>query len=412
MTVNRIHLLENFGSSYIILNDNTRIPLKDYIPTNEQFHEPKINDFKNYINLLEGFEYPYLMFNNTFECPQMNMIKYDTSIVNMLNTVGLHIFLTENLMKYNDQRIHHSNLDRSTFMLVNNDLGLQEGIFTNPRCGQLDSVQDLIINNGLTNVTVYVPEHNVDNALPRYKNIKFIWKDLFLKQFIKDTAAVNVQSKQELNYTFINTNWRYEPFRHIIAAYLKNYNSKISWCYHCTQDVFKKNMWFSPSEKLLTGFNALNDSVPLNLDIEVKLPTKLDGNIMDRFKLPNHNNMPYILTDQYTDVFCSIVNESSFLDITTYISDKTMTAIINCMPFVIVGPPYALRTAQEMGFKTFSKYWDESYDTELDHTKRMKKLFKVIDSIASYNKQDLVSMQQDMQDILIYNKQQIQRLKL
>lgn len=411
MNDERIYLLENFNNTpWLILEDTSRVLLNEYNPTFEYFRSPKIQDFKNYIELLGDLDVPYMMYNNTFECQQMSNLIYDTDTVNLLNSKGLHIFLTENLLKYNNSRVTHDQINKSNILEFNNDSGVCSGIFENPRTGQLDSIQDLINNNQLTNVTVYVAEHNVADAFPRYSNIKFKWKDLYLQQFIKQNINTTTPKKKNINYTFINSNWRYEPFRHIIAAYLTNYNSKISWCYQATPEIFRSNIWFEPNEKLLNGLYKLNESVPCNIDINIETPTVLSGGIMDRFKLPNHNNYPALLNTGHDDVFCSIVNESSFLDITTYISDKTLTAILNSMPFVIVGPPYALRTAKEMGFKTFDKYWEESYDSELDHTKRLHKIFKVIDTIATFSMSDLASIQNDMQDLLLYNKQHIKRL--
>lgn len=413
MEFDRIILLENLkGTAYLILEDNSRTFLDDYKVGSEHFYSPKVQDFKNYIELLGDINVPYMIFNNTFESIQLNTMQYDTNTINFLNKNGLHIFLTENLMKYDSNRVYHSRRNKENFLQLDNDNGINKGIFKNPRCGQLDSIQDFIDNNNLTNVTVYTSEYGVAEAFSRYKNINFAWKDLYLQQFIKQNYNIEDSNKTEIRYTFINSNWRYEPFRHVIAAYLKNYNSKISWCYQSTEEAFKKNIWFEPNYKLLSGFNKLNSSLPLNIDVDVLEPTTLEGNIMDRFKLPKFNDMPNMLNTIYNECFCSVVTESSFLDITRYISDKTLTAIFNCMPFVIVGPYHSLKTAQEMGFKTFGKYWDESYDNEIDHVKRIHKIFKVIDDIASYSKNDLAMIQADLQPLLLYNKQQIKRLKL
>jgi hypothetical protein len=414
MSNKRIYLLENFDNTpWIILEDASCVLLRDYNLGPENFLSPNIQDFKDYIELLGNIDFPYLMFNNTFECPQLSKIKYDLSTVELLNAKGLHIFLTENLLKYNNLRVEHSHINIANMLQFNNDSGLCSGIFENPRTGQLDSIQDLIDNNQLTNVTVHVAEHGVANALPRYSNMKFVWKDLYLQQFIKRYGDTTAIEKKDIRYTFINTNWRYEPFRHIIAAYLKNYNSKISWCYKSTSTIFKNNMWFEPSNDLLQGFEKLNNAVPCNIDIDIKTPTILQGGVMDRFKLPNYNNYhPTLPNADYNDVFCSVVTESSFLDSTTYISDKTITAILNCMPFIIVGPPHVLKTAQNMGFKTFNNYWDESYDNEFDHSLRMKKILELIDTISKFTKEELTTMQQDMQSICIYNKQHIKAIKL
>jgi hypothetical protein len=413
MIEDRIILLENLtGEPWLILENNDRVLLNEYNSDIEHFYSPKVQDFKNYTELLGNITVPYMMFNNTFESTQLNTLHYDIETVDFLNKKGLHIFLTENLMKYDSSRVYHSRRTKKNFLHLNKDKGINEGIFTNPRCGQLDSIQDLINNNNLTNVTVYTPERGVLTAFTRYECMKFEWKDLYLQQFIKQNINNTDTVNGKIQYTFINSNWRYEPYRHVIASYLKNFNSKISWAYQSTEETFKKSIWFEPNDKLLLGFNKLNKSVPLNIDINVKESTTLKGNILDRFKLPKFDNVPNMSTTMYSDTFCSIVTESSFLDITTYISDKTLSAIFNQMPFIIVGPPYALKTAKDMGFKTFSKYWDESYDNELNHTKRMHKIFKLIDELSEYTISELTSMQEDMQSILIYNKEHIKDLEL
>lgn len=413
MNDERIYLLENFyNTPWLVLEDTSRVQLNEYNPSFEYFRSPKIQDFKNYVQLLGDLNVPYMMYNNTFECQQMSKLIYDKGTVDLLNARGLHIFLTENLLKYNNSRVIHDQINKSNIFKFNNDTGVCKGIFENSRAGQLDSIQDLIDNNRLTNVTVYVPEHNVADAFPRYPNMKFKWKDLYLQQFIKQYAGIATPKKKPIKYTFINTNWRYEPYRHVIVAYLKNYKSKISWCYRATPEIFRSNIWFDPDEKILNGLQKLNKVVPCNIDVNIETPTILEGGVVDRFKLPNYNAYPALPNTGYDDVFCSIVNESSFLDITTYISDKTLTAVLNNMPFVIVGPPYSLKTAQEMGFKTFNKYWDESYDTETDHTKRLHKIFKVIDTIAAFSADELANIQQDMQSLLLYNKQHIRKLNL
>ena len=413
MIEDRIILLENIkGKAWLILEDNSRVLLNNYNSEPEHFYSPKIQDFKNYIELLGNIKAPYMIFNNTFDSIQLSTIRYDNETINFLNNKGLHIFLTENLMKYNGSRVYHSRRNKENFLQLNNDKGINEGIFSNPRCGQLDSIQDLINNNKLTNVIVYTPEHNVSTAFSRYKDMKFVWKDLYLQQFITQNIDNVTAPKEDIRYTFINSNWRYEPFRHVIASYLSNYNSKISWSYQSTEECFKKSIWFTPDNKLLTGFNKLNNSVPLSLDVSVREPTIINGNILDRFKLPKFNNMPRMPNLIYSDTFCSVVTESSFLDITTYISDKTVSAIFNEMPFIIVGPPHALKTAKDMGFKTFSDYWDESYDDEFNHTKRIHKIFKVIDQIAQYSSEDLAKMYSNMQSVLIYNKQHLKNLEI
>jgi hypothetical protein len=49
-----------------------------------------------------------------------------------------------------------------------------------------------------------------------------------------------------------------------------------------------------------------------------------------------------------------------------------------------------------MGFKTFSNWWDESYDTETNHVKRLDKVFAIIQQIADMSMSDINTMYTEM----------------
>jgi|TARA_B100001094_G_C18159083_1_gene788220 hypothetical protein len=60
-----------------------------------------------------------------------------------------------------------------------------------------------------------------------------------------------------------------------------------------------------------------------------------------------------------------------------YISPKTWRAIACKKPFVVVGNRGLLKKLQDMGFITFSDYWDESYDT-LELHDRMDAVIEIL----------------------------------
>lgn len=411
MQSNNIYLLEFIELPHVILENGDRFLLDNYT-SQRSFKGPDIDDFREFIKLIKHHT-PYMLFNNTFECPQLYDLFYDSNTVDLLNNKGLHIYLTENLMKYDGDRIEHNHTNLFNFLdekFVVAHNSLRTGVFKNPRCGQLDSITKFIENNKLTNVTIFVPEHGVRENMPRYKNLNICYRDLFLEDYISKIEYKETVNK-DIKYTFINTNWRYEPFRHVTAAYLSNYNSKLSWFYKSTVENFKKNIWFEPSQQLLQGLERLNDITPTNVDTDIKEEQWIEGHTVDRFRLPSHQIVP-LSVPMYNDCFCSIVNESNFLDITSYVSEKTLAPIINFVPFVVVGPANSLKVLKDLGFKTFNRWWDESYDSEHDHTKRIHKVFDVIDQISEYSNSELVNIRRDMQDILIYNMQHLKTLEL
>jgi hypothetical protein len=72
-------------------------------------------------------------------------------------------------------------------------------------------------------------------------------------------------------------------------------------------------------------------------------------------------------------------------------------------PFVLGAPPYTLKLLKEHGFKTFSDFWDESYDSITVHEERLLKIFEVIDFINSKSIEELQEMYIQMKPILEHN---------
>jgi hypothetical protein len=56
-----------------------------------------------------------------------------------------------------------------------------------------------------------------------------------------------------------------------------------------------------------------------------------------------------------------------------------------------------------MGFKTFDRWWDESYDLEHTFPARVRKMLKVVTEIVNKSDEELVIMLQEMEDTLSHN---------
>lgn len=107
--------------------------------------------------------------------------------------------------------------------------------------------------------------------------------------------------------------------------------------------------------------------------------------------------------DLYQRTFCSIVSESSVEETKLFFSEKTSKPLFAKQPFLFIGNPNSLKKLHELGFKTFSKWWDESYDSELNFGKRQDMVFDVMEEL---NKKSLVDLQQmllDMEETLEHN---------
>jgi hypothetical protein len=80
-------------------------------------------------------------------------------------------------------------------------------------------------------------------------------------------------------------------------------------------------------------------------------------------------------------------------------------------PFVMVAAPGSLQHVKDMGFKTFDKFWDESYDQEQDHKIRFQKILKILEEINSWSNEIKADFTYVVKDILEYNVRHLNTMK-
>jgi hypothetical protein len=105
----------------------------------------------------------------------------------------------------------------------------------------------------------------------------------------------------------------------------------------------------------------------------------------------------------FKNVFLNVVNETHQPDDTVFITEKTYRSINYCRPFIINGDTGSLQYLKEMGFKTFNKFWDESYDDEISDHARIVKIIDVVKEITSHTETELLDLFQDMLPVLEHN---------
>lgn len=282
---------------------------------------------------------------------------------------------------------------------------------------ELDSCRKFITNNNLTNVTVHLCNKDTKQLLNHY-NFTIGNKNPFLQAMfaILQKSERNITSADNIKYKFWCGNWRYEPHRHIIAAYLSNFNTKLGWHFTGNAKSFEHFYWFNLEEwqkkypkhytKLVEGIDNLNKT-HYYLDLQPK-KFKLQNQVIDVGLRPTDNGehpswQSQIHENLYNDTFCSVVNLGSFADYFPTYDEKPLIAIRNFRPFILVGPPGSLQMMKDHGFKTFDYFWDESYDLEENHEKRFIKIFKLIENIDSMSLDECKEMYKNMKKILKHN---------
>lgn len=111
----------------------------------------------------------------------------------------------------------------------------------------------------------------------------------------------------------------------------------------------------------------------------------------------NHKSFCNIVTE----TFCKTFNEGPYY---TFITEKIEKCFSAGQPFIVASTPHFLKKLKELGYQTFDKWWDESYDSETDYKRRLTKIYRVIKTINSLPYDRLEEMYYDMQETLIHNQ--------
>ena len=105
----------------------------------------------------------------------------------------------------------------------------------------------------------------------------------------------------------------------------------------------------------------------------------------------------------HKDTFVNIITESLFGPDAIFFSEKTYKPMLACQPFIMLGNPHSLKKLKEQGFKTFDKWWDESYDNEMNFSKRFEMIIDIMEEIASWDMDKCFQVTNEMLEVLEHN---------
>jgi len=78
--------------------------------------------------------------------------------------------------------------------------------------------------------------------------------------------------------------------------------------------------------------------------------------------------------------------------------------ILNLQPFVIVGPAKSLKLLSSLGYKTFKKQVNESYDNVVDDEERMQSLFRLVYEMSHFTGSELGELNEKLRSTIIHNQ--------
>jgi hypothetical protein len=373
-----------------------------------------------YYNMDPTFIY---MYNQHIE--ELDSINHDEQTIEYLNEKGVHFYLYEPLCSYLEDapQLHPPFGTKHTRWFYSE---FPDNIkYDDLRADELDSILDYINRNGLTDVTVHTCDYFVEKYYPHYSSkMKLLGDDLYIKTALPITVN-DTEFQDKFTKKFISANWRYTPHRHLIAAVVSPIDSYVSWYYKGEFFTIADAPWYNFHDwkekedhlyafnKMIVGIQHLNRNGPINIDLKIKesilirennyFVSHFPADVLYDHKKETIDGANNALEEYYKDIFCDIVTESRFAQPTANYSEKVYQPMWYKKPFVLVAPPKTLQVLKNAGFKTFSEFWDESYDDEESHQERIIKIFKVIDFINDKPIEELRKMFDSMKPILQHN---------
>jgi len=109
----------------------------------------------------------------------------------------------------------------------------------------------------------------------------------------------------------------------------------------------------------------------------------------------------YYDVNDITSTRVSVVLETVVDDEKIHLTEKILRPIACAHPFILAAGPGSLEYLRSYGFKTFSDFWDESYDQEPDVILKLEKIILVMKQIQHLTDDDW----QQIQSIADYNQQ-------
>ena len=396
----------------IAFHNNRQLELKS-LSSDIMFKSINDHFFKRYT------KNPFFYFCGTHNIPQLDDFMKYNKYNDIVTNQKIDFFFFEPLTHYLSKAPsgHQSHILKS-----NNSLYDRENI----RCYELDSISKWALNHNIKHLTVFCTEYGSEKYYKNlYPNLKLKFMDVYTVSMVNSYLRYNKLTKNRkfverisnpntIEKKLIAPTWRYDASRHFIMSFLAEKrlleNNNASFLYSIDEKEMIHSMWFNMQEfkfkhpgfenVLLSGNEKLKNIVPLTLDVQN--PAKLYGaknGSPEGYNIVNSHN----LSNKYNESFLAVVMESRVTQPWPNISEKTINAICNNRPFVLVGAPGVLKFLKEIGFKTFSKYWDESYDDIILHDDRLVNVCNTIESICAMSIEQMKATYYDMIPILKHN---------
>lgn len=240
---------------------------------------------------------------------------------------------------------------------------------------------------------------------------KFITENGFLDWYYFSHGFLALDWYRDLKYVSINKSACFDKvfisYNHLTAKYR-------SYRLGFIADLIERGLseYGLISFPLVDKFNGhfMNEILDKHslLDIEhkklaVKHLRKLDSSLIIDYKDIDGTFSANLNLEMNQRALWHIVTETNYYLPKLHLTEKIFKPIVSYRPFILAGAPGNLKYLRSYGFKTFSDFIDESYDSETDNTKRLYMIVDEIEKLCKLNPKQQQDMFEAMKPILEHN---------
>ena len=264
-------------------------------------------------------------------------------------------------------------------------------------------------------VKIVTADENHKNFLTNYlKNKGINNTNITIKNFLLSNVKLEVNTSTIPTNKFSALSRNYREWRLFLYEELYRHDLLKDFVYSF------HNIWpYGDTDKIFDVEHMIGDLNKLGI---IELPHKF---------LKWLNSCPHDIADKKTDVknkwanitYDAILSADIHLTVETHFDQKSFTGqdvfdrnfgpssitekaykpIACTRPFIMFATPFFLEDMQNLGYKTFSPYIDESYDAEVDNHKRLNMIVQEVNRICNLSKEDYDTLISNCKEIAEYN---------
>lgn len=233
------------------------------------------------------------------------------------------------------------------------------------------------------------------NHLPQHVDIE---KEIYYKEQnidkLKPFLKVNRTGRPERNLFMLHLN-KYDLFDKFLISFPEypDYN-------------FPSNMFHNITQE---------DNIE---SLKLKCPFDIDQTDIDNHGPPGagvgkfNADLPFDPIHYRNTMLSFVMCAFPFVEGCCHLHSSTFNPIYCGHPVIQFGPHNHLEILKTLGFKTFSKWWDESYDKEEEGWVRFQGVLNNLNTLRKLSKTQILDMYKDMKNVLQHNSDLIQNYNI